>query len=285
MITYQAEAHAKLNLTLDVLGKRSDGYHDLEMVMQEITLGDMLTVTLDTGEPWRMTSDSGEIPADETNLAVKAAIRFLEAAGITLDGLSIDIRKRTPVCSGMGGGSSDAAAVLRIFNDHFGHPLSDVQLYGVAESVGSDVPFALFGGTALAREKGQVLSRLPAMPGCSIVLCKPPFPISTPALFHAVDAVTITNRPDNAAMVRALEQGDFRKIAELLFNVFEPVVAKDHPEIGQIRSALLKSGALGAAMTGSGPTVFGLFAERAKAEDAFCMLSEIYPETFLTAPV
>lgn len=278
-------AHAKINLTLDVVGKRPDGYHDLIMVMQEITLGDEVTVCLETGRDWAMETDSEQVPCDDSNLCIKAARLFLRAANIDCDGLTVRLCKRTPVCAGMGGGSADGAAVLRLLDDAYGHPLSEETLYALAEQVGSDVPFALFGGTALAREKGQVLSRLPRMPACDIVLCKPSFPVSTPALFRRVDTATISRRPDTNAFLAALERGDLQTLANHMVNVFEPIVSADHPELAEIRKTMLDAGALGAAMTGSGPTMFGLFREKHQAEVAYTLLKSRYPDTFLANPV
>lgn len=285
MITLSSIAHAKLNLTLDVVGKRPDGYHDLRMVMQEITLGDEVTLTLDTGNPWSVVSESGEIPCDDTNLAIKAARLFFAEANIEPNGLTVEIIKRTPVCAGMGGGSADGAAVLRLLYDHYQKPISEEVLYRIAEQVGSDVPFALFGGTALAEEKGQVLTRITPMPLCYIALCKPNFPISTPALFQAIDSEEIKIRPDTTAMLKALEQGSVEGIAAKLYNVFSPAVERDHPEINEIKAAMLSFGALNACMTGSGPTVFGIFTEEEQAKAAFSALSEKYPDTYLTNPV
>lgn len=278
-------AHAKINLTLDVLGKRADGYHDLCMVMQEIALGDRVILTLGTGAPWKVVSGSDEIPCDDSNLAIKAARLFFAATGLDCGGLTVEIDKKTPVCAGMGGGSADGAAVLRLLYAHYQHPISERALYLLAEQTGSDVPFALFGGTALAEEKGQILTRLDPLPQCEIVLCKPPFPIFTPALFRAIDGEVIRKRPDNAAMCRALKRGDLDAITALTCNVFEPVVSRLHPEIGTIRETMRASGALTAAMTGSGPTVFGIFAERSSAEQAYHRLKAVYPDTFLTKPV
>lgn len=285
MIVLKKEAHAKLNLTLDVVGKRPDGYHDLSMVMQEISLGDQLMVSLDTGEPWRVLSDSGEIPCDESNLAVKAAKLFFEATGIETNGMTIEIHKRTPVCAGMGGGSADGAGVLYLLQKHYGAPLDEKNLYAIAEKTGSDVPFALFGGTALAEEKGQILTRLPAMPSCEILLCKPPFPVSTPALFRAIDECEIVTRPDNEKMRQALEEKNLHQISACLYNVFEPVIADAHPEIQEIRETMLREGALGACMTGSGPTVFGIFENRADAQRCYERLKTVYSDTYLTNPV
>jgi 4-diphosphocytidyl-2-C-methyl-D-erythritol kinase len=278
-------AHAKLNLTLDVVGRRPDGYHDLEMVMQEISLGDQVTLTLGTGQPWQMLSDSGQIPCDDSNLAIKAARLFFAETNLDCGGLTVSIQKRTPVCAGMGGGSADGAAVLRLLDDYYDHPLSQETLYRLAENVGSDVPFALFGGTALAREKGQVLSRLPKLPDCTIVLCKPPFPVSTPALFRAIDQAEIQERPDLPAMLQSLDAGDLPGVARQLSNVFAPLVYRDHPELQKIEDTLRSHGALGACMTGSGPTMFGIFDNSDRAETAYQALKPQYSDTFLVHPV
>ena len=285
MITLSSDAHAKLNLTLDVVGKRPDGYHDLCMVMQEIDLGDRVTLTLETGKPWTVVCDSGEIPCDITNLAVKAAKLFFDAAGIDPGGLTVEISKRTPVCAGMGGGSADGAAVLRMLYEHYGRPISEEKLYKLAEMTGSDVPFALFGGTALAEEKGQILTRIDPMPDCFIVLCKPPFPVSTPELFQAIDSEDIIHRPDTAGMLNALKKASISEVADKLCNVFQPLIEQNHPEIQEIVNCLRECGAWNACMTGSGPTVFGIFTDEILAKDAVTRLKVTYSDTFLTRPV
>lgn len=285
MIELRTTAHAKLNLTLDVVGKRPDGFHDLRMVMQEIDLGDDVTLRLETGRVWSVETDSGEIPCNERNLAVKAARLFLEASKIDCGGLTVSIQKRIPVCAGMGGGSADGAAVLRLLYDHYQKPFPEETLYRIAEQVGSDVPFALYGGTALAEEKGQILSRLSPMPDCVILLCKPGFPISTPELFRAIDLERVSVRPETEKMCTALQNRDLRAVASLLCNVFEPVVLRDHPEIQEIENTMLSCGALNACMTGSGPTVFGLFEREREAEMCLEILSRTYKDNFLTHPV
>jgi 4-diphosphocytidyl-2-C-methyl-D-erythritol kinase len=285
MTRLEMVAHAKLNLTLDVVRKRPDGYHDLEMVMQEITLGDVVTLTLGTKKTWSVISQSGEVPCDDSNLAIKSARLFFEATGIDCDGLTVEIDKKTPVCAGMGGGSADGAAVLRMLSDHYGQPLSDGKLYALAEQTGSDVPFALFGGTALAQEKGQILTRVSPMPDCHIVLCKPPFPISTPELFRAIDSAEITERPNTSWMLHALDTGDLKAVAARLCNVFAPVVEEQHPEVREIRDTMCRMGALGACMTGSGPTVFGIFEGKSTAAACYEVLSQTYAATYLVKPI
>lgn len=285
MIQYRTVAHAKLNLTLDVVGRRADGYHDLKMVMQEISLGDELTLTLETGEPWRMVTDSGDIPCDDRNLCIKAARLFFAATGVASNGLTVELKKRTPVCAGMGGGSADGAAVLRLLQQHYAAPLSQEKLFQIAEQVGSDVPFMLFGGTALAEGKGEILTRISPMPQCHFLLCKPPFPISTPELFRGVDSVEIITRPDTDGMLAAIARGDLYGVADKLYNVFEPVVAKEHPEISEIKTTMMEYGAKNACMTGSGPTVFGIFTEIEQAKACQQVLQHQFADTYLVHPV
>lgn len=283
MTKLSGDARAKLNLTLDVLGKRPDGYHDLLMVMQEISLGDTITLILGTERPWEMTCSDESLPRDQSNLAWKAAALFFEKTGIQSGGLSIHLEKQTPACAGMGGGSADAAAVLRLLGAHFGLPAAE--LFSLAEAAGADVPFTLLGKTALAEGKGEILTPLPSLPACDLVLCKPPFPISTPVLFAAIDREPMGPRPDTRGMIRALETEDLEQVAFRLRNVFTPLVVRDHPEIGEIRSCMRDFGALGTEMTGSGPTVFGIFRRNGAAEDCFRCLRARYPDTFLAFPV
>ena len=200
-------ANAKLNLTLDVLGKREDGYHDLRMIMQSVTLADRLTLE-DTGAgEVRVRTDLSFLPTGEKNLAAQAALRYWQARGEGPRGLDIAIQKRIPVCAGMGGGSSDAAAVLRALNDRDGAPFSREELARIGEQVGSDVPYCVLGGTALAEGKGEALTPLPPLPRCWAVVCKPEFSISTPELFARIDSVRLRRRPDTRGAVAALEAG------------------------------------------------------------------------------
>lgn len=282
----QVKAYAKLNLTLDILGKRPDGYHDLCMVMQSVALGDCLSVEIGTGKGLCMSTNRAYLPNDERNLAAAAALRFMEATGLDLGGVSIDIQKDIPVCAGLAGGSSDAAAVLRALNELSGARLSPEALARVGEGVGSDVPYCVLGGTALAEGRGEVLTPLAPLPHCHMVLCKPAFPVATPELFQRADSVKLCRHPDRLGLVAALESGDLGGVARRLYNVFEDVL---HPrkaaEIADIKNALLSHGALGASMSGSGPTVFGIFDSRETARTAYEDLAETYRETFLTESV
>ena len=278
----QAMAYAKLNLTLDILGRRKDGYHNLQMVMQSISLSDTLIITPGSG---RMDTNLSYLPSDGRNLAQRAAAAFCRATGQDCQ-VDISIDKRIPVCAGMAGGSSDAAAVLRALNQLTGAGLSPEQLARIGEEVGSDVPYCVVGGTALAEGRGEALTTLPALPACHVVVCKPPFPISTPQLFARVDVKKIVRRPDTRGLIAALERGDLADVARRMYNVFEDVLEpRRRSEIDAIKSVLIDCGALGASMTGSGPTVFGLFDNAQAARQAQQRLSEQYREVFLAETV
>lgn len=277
-------AYAKLNLTLDILRRREDGYHDLQMVMQTIDLSDTLTVTPSEG-PGKMSTTLSYLPSDGRNLAQMAARAFREATG---QGPEVDIfiQKRIPVCAGMAGGSSDGAAVLRAMNELSGLGLSPMELAKIGEQVGSDVPYCVVGGTALAEGRGEILTPLPPLPTCFVVVCKPPFPISTPQLFSRVDVRKIVRRPDTAGLLAALEQGDLTGVARRMYNVFEDVLEpRRKQEVDAIKAVLIDCGALGAAMTGSGPTVFGLFSDEEAAKSAKEALASTYQDVFLCKTV
>ena len=278
-------ANAKLNLTLDVLGKRPDGYHDLCMVMQSVDLRDTLVLE-QTEEPGiSVKTDLCFLPNDDRNLAAKAARAFFAYTGKEM-GLSIRIAKRIPVCAGTAGGSSDAAAVLRGLNEMTGAGLSLTQLAKIGESVGSDVPYCVLGTTALAEGRGEVLTQLSPLPACWAVLCKPAFSVSTPELFGRIDGHKITCRPDTAGVLSALERGNLQEVARRMYNVFEDALPERHRRtVSEIKAVLIAEGALGACMSGTGSTVFGLFDEEETAKRAFRVLQEQYSETFLCRTV
>ena len=282
----EIQAFAKLNLTLDILGKREDGYHDLRMVMQSITLADTLTLEENQGEGLRVSANLRFLPTGEKNLAAAAALRFWEALGREPEDLDIRIEKRIPVCAGMAGGSSDAAAVLRALNQRAGDPFSPKELARLGERVGSDVPYCVLGGTALAEGRGEVLTPLPPLPRCWVVACKPDFPISTPELFTQADRVKLRRRPDTAGLVAALEAGDLGGVARRMYNVFEDVLpARLYTRVAEIKNDLIQCGALGANMSGSGPTAFGLFDRLEAAQEARACLAQRYRDTFLCETV
>ena len=282
----ELQARAKLNLTLDVLGCREDGYHDLRMVMQSINLMDTLTVRPGTGEGIRVGSNLKFLPNGDKNLAAIAANAFWKALGKEPAPLDIEIQKCIPVCAGMAGGSSDAAAVLRGLNEQAGNPFTMTELARVGESVGSDVPYCVLGGTALAEGRGEILTVLPALPKCHVVVCKPDFPISTPELFRRIDSVKVRRRPDTAGVLAALEARDLEGVARRMYNVFEDVLPeRQAAQVSQIKHTLIGCGALGATMSGTGPTAFGLFDDEKLARTAYEVLARDYRETYLTETV
>lgn len=287
MPVLETNAHAKLNLTLDVLRKREDGYHDLRMVMQSVSLCDTITLKTGEGNGLTVSTNLSFLPNDEHNLAAMAALRFREATGMAWEnGLNIQIFKRIPVCAGMGGGSSDAAAVLRALNAMTGWKLTTRELAKLGGSVGSDVPYCVSGGTMLAEGRGEILTDLPPLPDCWTVICKPRFPISTPELFSRINCAKIRRRPDTIGMITALQEGRLDGVARRLFNVFEEVLPpRQAAEITEIKNRLINAGALGAVMSGTGPTVFGLFDHLIAAQNAYASLSEQYQDVFLAEPV
>lgn len=281
----EEKAYAKLNISLDVSRPREDGYHDMVMVMQAISLCDDITLTLTDDASVKATCNLPYIPGDERNLAVKAAKLFLKETGREGTGVRIAIRKRIPVGAGMAGGSSDAAAVLRGLNRLFDSPLEEGRLMQLAGMAGSDVPFCLLGGTALAEGRGEILTPLPPLPECTIAVCKPEFSISTPELFRALDKVRLRTHPDTAGIVAALENADLKAICRRMYNVFEAVPDRRMKTAVAIERSLLGAGAEGAVMTGTGSAVFGIFAEEAAAEAAVAALSAEYPFACTAKPV
>ncbi|MCL6638445.1 MAG: 4-(cytidine 5'-diphospho)-2-C-methyl-D-erythritol kinase [Firmicutes bacterium] len=252
-------AHAKINLTLGVLGKRPDGYHEVEMVMQSIALHDTLQIRKQAAGI-SLTVAGADLPGDGNNLVFRAA-SLLQAKTGNKSGVHIHLAKRIPVAAGLGGGSADAAAALRALNMFWRLGLSPAELMDLGAALGSDVPFCLLGGTAIARGRGELLTPLSARPKFGLVLVKPAARVSTARVYGAYGAFSGSfqkPRPDCAAMAAALAQGDPDAVARCLANDLEPVTAAMHPEVRRIKEKLLAAGATGALMSGSGPTVFGL---------------------------
>ncbi len=285
MVTLYEGAFAKVNLTLDVLGKRPDGYHDLKSVMQTISIRDDIEIDLDTGKPWSLQCSKEGIPTDERNLAWKAAKVFFDTVKKDPNGIEIRITKRIPSEAGLGGGSADAAAVLRALNRHYGEPLSILALAELGAMVGSDVPFCTLCGTAMVEGRGERLRKLPDLPDCCFVICKPSFSSSTPELYRKLDETVIAKRPDHQAMESALLAGDLGKIAENIHNVFDPVVTEEHLELNYIKSIFNSYGAVAYQMTGSGSAVFAIVPDFEFAAVICSMLKDNYPDVFIAKPV
>lgn len=283
------QARAKINLTLDVTGQREDGYHTVRMVMQSVALHDEVRVVITHGEKKPrgivLTCNLPYLPVDERNLAYRAAELFYRETGALLETCEIHIEKRIPVAAGLAGGSTDAAAVLRALSALHTTGLTDDELCAMGLRLGADVPYCLRGGTMLAEGIGEELTPLPPMPHCWVVLCKPPFGVSTKEVYHEIDAVEIGQRPDAAGMIRALESADYAGVCKRLSNVMETVTAAKRRQIGEIKSFLAENGADGTLMSGSGPTVFGLFADENRAKTAAKMLRRRFADTYLTETV
>jgi len=251
-------ARAKINLTLDVLGKRPDGYHQVETVMQSIDLCDCLEFT-PREESISLSVPGGEVSAGADNLVCRAA-RLMQARTGKKCGVSIKLNKNIPVAAGLGGGSADAAATLSALNEMWGIRLPLPDLLALGEKLGSDVPFCLLGGTALAGGRGERLEPLPPCPRMGLVLVKPSFGVSTASVYHAYDSSPAAKRPETGEMVKAIKEKNIDGIVQNLANVLETATISMHPEIAGIKEKLLEAGALGVLMSGSGPTVFGVTA-------------------------
>ncbi|HHU62788.1 MAG TPA: 4-(cytidine 5'-diphospho)-2-C-methyl-D-erythritol kinase [Clostridiales bacterium] len=275
------KARAKVNLALDVLGRRPDGYHNVRMVMQSIDLYDEVRVVSTDGDI-RLYCDDKSLPLDENNLAYRAAMLLKERFNVRR-GADIHIRKNIPVAAGLAGGSSDGAAVLKALNELWGIGLSGQKLMELGLALGADVPYCILGGTALAEGIGEVLTPLPDLPKTWMVLVKPEIDISTKWVYTHLDLDKLTDRPDIDAMVKAVEDRDIRAVAENLSNVLESVSARRYPVIEAIKNGLTGMGALGSVMSGSGPTVFGIFKDRAAAQRAARVLAMEYGHVYVTS--
>ncbi|OUM95863.1 MAG: 4-(cytidine 5'-diphospho)-2-C-methyl-D-erythritol kinase [Paenibacillaceae bacterium ZCTH02-B3] len=258
------KAPAKINLLLDVIRKREDGYHEVEMVMTMVDLADRLTLSeLDGGEI-RLTSSAGNIPLDGRNLVVQAAELIRQRYGVR-KGVHIHLEKRIPVAAGLAGGSSDAAAALRGLNRLWRLGLSADDLRSLAAELGSDVPFCIAGGTAVARGRGELLTPIDNPLSAWVVLARPPIHVSTAAVYGRLKVDRIGRHPDLSAVLSAMARRDYRMLCGSLGNVLEDVTIRMHPEIGRLKETMLRLGADAALMSGSGPTVFGLTVRRTKA--------------------
>lgn len=257
-------AYAKVNLGLDVLRRREDGYHDVRMVMQNVDLFDKVSVKKTPGGEIVVKTNLAYLPTDQNNLVYKAAKLLAEEFKLR-SGIYIDLYKFIPVAAGMAGGSADAAAVLFGMNRLFGLGLSLQELMERGVKLGADIPYCLMGGTVLAEGIGERLTRLKSCPECHLVVAKPPFSVSTKLVYEHLVLDENTQHPDIDGILAAIEQGDIYGVADRLGNVLETVTAIEYPDIEEIKAKMRENGALNALMSGSGPTVFGLFDDKEKA--------------------
>lgn len=280
-VTY--DAAAKINLMLDILARLDNGYHSLFMLMQSVDLYDTVTVETDDSGAINITSDEEGIPCDKRNIAYKAADAFFNYTGIKNEGITVNIEKRIPFEAGMAGGSADGAAVIAALNDIYSTDLTQQELCRIGLKVGADVPFCLTGGTCLAQNVGEILSPLPALDDCYIVLAKPERGVSTKEAFAAFDTATNIRHLDTCGMLYAASQGDLYEICKRTKNVFEQLI--EVPERVPVKSTLNRHGALAACMSGSGPTVYGIFDDESKAQSAAAALKSIVKKIYITKPV
>lgn len=277
------QAFAKINLGLDVLGKREDGYHEVRMIMQTIRMYDQLDMRKSVEPGIHLTTNKKYIPVDENNLVWRAAKLMMDTCGI-MEGVSIHLHKVIPVAAGMAGGSSDAAATLVGMNRLFHCGLSKEKLMELGVQIGADVPYCVLRGTALAEGIGEKLTVLPPMPDCWILIGKPGISVSTKYVYTTLDLNTDTVHPDIDGMKKALEDRNLYGITERMGNVLQDVTIPAYPEVERIKEQMKTLGAVNAMMSGSGPTVFGLFDDREKAKQAYARLrsGSIAREVYLT---
>ncbi len=277
------KAFAKINLSLDVLGKLNNGYHEVQMVMQTVSVFDLVTVSkLRSGI--ELSTNLPYLPIDCNNIAYRAAEEFFEYTGIKA-GVRIDISKRIPVGAGLAGGSSNASAVLKAMNKLFDAGLSLKELCKIGIKLGADVPYCILGGTRLAEGIGEKLSPLPKLPKCSILLVKPSFSISTKTVYEKIDSYTDYKRPETHKLIAGLRSSDIKMITAAMGNVLEEVSLSEHPILEKVKEELLTLGAIHAQMSGSGPTVFGIFTNMEDARNAKKELWGKYKTVYICTPV
>lgn len=282
----EKKAYAKINLGLDVTGKRDDGYHIVRMIMQNVDLYDTLTFEdNETGEIC-LTASSEKIPTDESNLICKVALQLKKEFGVS-KGANIHLVKRIPVAAGMAGGSTDGAAAYVALNELWNLGLDKKKLCELAVKLGADIPYCIIGGTALAEGIGEELTVISDTPACHIVIAKPAIDVSTGWVYKELDSRKIIEHPDIDGIRAAIEDGNIKAMCSLIGNVLEPVTAGKYTVIGDIEKILEDSGAVGAFMTGSGPTVFAVFDDEDKAKNGYEAVkrSALAPELFLSGPV
>lgn len=268
MESLSLQARAKINLGLDVLRRREDGYHEVKMVMQTVGICDRLDFTRLSENCIRVATNKEELPGDEHNLICKAARLMKETYGIS-EGISVRLEKNIPIAAGMAGGSTDAAATIHGMDQLFALGLSLEEKQRLGVRIGADVPYCLMGGTALSEGIGEVLTALPAAPEAFLVVAKPDINVSTRFVYENLHANSLTRHPDIDGMVESIRSGDLKGITDRMENVLETVTVKRYPVIAEMKAFLKEQGAMNALMSGSGPTVFGVFGEEERARRAF----------------
>jgi 4-diphosphocytidyl-2-C-methyl-D-erythritol kinase len=274
------KAPAKINLSLDILHKREDGYHEVEMIMTMVDLADRLEFTPLHRDTIIITSQVGFIPLDDKNLAVQAARLIKERCGIDR-GVHIHLDKHIPVAAGLAGGSTDAAATFRGLNRMWDLRLTDADMQKLGEEIGSDVPFCVAGGTAIATGRGEKLQPIESPPQCWVILAKPPIHVSTSDVYGKVQASNIKNHPDSKALLSAINDQDFHRVCSSIGNVLEEITLELYPEVKRIKECMVKLGAEGVLMSGSGPTVFGLVSKHSRVHRIYNGLRGFCKEVYV----
>lgn len=259
------DAYAKINLGLDVIRKREDGYHEVKMIMQTVDICDTLTFEKREDEELHIYTDNQKLPCDEHNLIYKGAMVLFEETGRRI-GADIVLNKRIPIAAGMAGGSTDAAAAMLALNEMMGQPLTKEQLMKIAVKVGADVPYCIMGGTALSEGIGEKLTPLTPPPKAHLLVAKPDIDVSTAFVYGNLKLQEIKKHPDIDGMEEALKRGDLKGITDRMENVLETVTIPAHPVIGEIKEICMAEGAMNALMSGSGPTVFAVFDKKEDVE-------------------
>lgn len=279
----EIKAHGKINIALDVIGKREDGYHILKMIMQSIDIYDVINIeVIEKGIEIRC--NKSYVPVDSRNIAYRAADRFIKRYNIR-KGVAIDINKNIPVSAGLAGGSTNAAAVLNLMNKLFEVNAPLKELKEIALSLGADVPYCLTGGTALCEGIGEKITKLPSFKNNILVLVKPSFGVSTREVYTSLKVDKIYKHPNIDAIIDSMKKGDLKSVCWNMKNVLENVTLKKHRIIGEIKTSMIEMDAVGSLMSGSGPTVFGFFEDMLKAQRCYDYMKSKYPETYITRTI
>ncbi|MBR5321261.1 MAG: 4-(cytidine 5'-diphospho)-2-C-methyl-D-erythritol kinase [Clostridia bacterium] len=273
---------AKINLMLDILKRLDNGYHSLFMIMQSVDLYDTIAVEKNAENEIVIKCDTEGVPCNEKNIVYKCAKAFFNSCNIEDNGITIEIEKNIPMAAGTAGGSADGAGVLYCLNKIYNTNLSTTELCEIGAKVGADIPFSLTGGTAIALNTGNVIAPVKDLPECYIVLCKPDQDVSTPEAYAQFDALSRVRHLDRVAMIEAVANGDYENICTYCGNVFEQAV--EVPKRPHIKGIMRKCGADACCMSGSGPTVFGLFSDKEKAEDCYNKLAKKYDNVYICKP-
>lgn len=279
----KVKAYAKINLMLDIVATRTDGYHDLFMIMQSIGLYDTITITENKSRKITISCNIDDIPLDDKNIAYKAAKAFFKATKVKNKGINVDIVKRIPHAAGLAGGSADGAGVLVALNELYGTDLTQDELCSIGVKIGADVPFCIKGGTLLAQGIGDVLNKVKPLRRCYILIAKPDCAVNTAFAYKQFDECGKVHTPDKFGMLCAMQGRDLKDISMRMENVFEQFIDVENKV--EIKSVMRENGALGVCMSGSGPTVFGIFDDKEKAASAAAALGTLAKDVVVTSPV